>query len=46
MTLIEKLLVLAKRRVKWLEEQNETFTKIAQKQQVELQWLIEKNWLL
>jgi hypothetical protein len=45
-TLIKKLLVLAKRRVKLLEEQNETFTKIAQKQQVELQQSIQKIQLL
>ncbi len=36
MTLIKKKIVLAKRRVEWLEEQNEAFTKIAEKQQVEL----------
>jgi hypothetical protein len=35
-TLIKKKIVLAKRRVEWLEEQNEAFTKIAEKQQVEL----------
>ncbi len=46
MTFIEKLLTMAKGRVEWLEEQNETFTKIAQNQQVELQWLIEKIQLL
>jgi hypothetical protein len=45
-TLIEKLLAMAKRTVEWLEEQNETFTKIAHKQQVELQWSIEKIRLL
>jgi hypothetical protein len=43
LTLIEKLLVLAKRRVKWLEEQNESLTETMQKQHLELQWSIEES---
>ncbi len=35
-TLIEKLFVSTKRKVKWLEEQNEALTETMQKQWVEL----------
>jgi spore germination protein GerM len=35
--LIEKILVLTKGKVEWLEEQNEILTETMQKQQVELQ---------
>jgi hypothetical protein len=45
-TFIEKLFVSTKGKVEWLEEQNETLIEIAQKQQMELEWLTKKIQLL
>ncbi len=45
-TFIEKLFVLTKGKVEWLEEQNEALIEIAQKQQMELEWLTKKIQLL
>jgi len=45
-TFIEKLFVSTKRKVEWLEEQNEALIEIAQKQQMELEWLTKKIQLL
>jgi hypothetical protein len=45
-TFIEKFFVSTKGKVEWLEEQNETLIEIAQKQQMELEWLTKKIQLL
>jgi hypothetical protein len=46
MTFTKKLFISAKGKVEWLEGQNDLITKTTQKQQLELQQLIKKIWLL